>query len=66
MKMVEFTVKGKKVLVNMDLVCEVHQETGGGCSMFFNTMATNEDQAYIKVDQNLDQVKTALDKWDCI
>ena len=58
--MVGFTVKGKEVLVNMDLVCEIHQIKDGGCAMYFSTMYSDNDQAYIKVDQDLEHIKAML------
>ena len=46
-------VDGKGKLVNMDNVTEVHDHIKSGSSLYFNAMATDEEQSYIHVDENI-------------
>lgn len=53
MKFLKLKVDDKTVLVNMDNVTEIHGCITGGCNLYFNTMASDEEQAFIKVDQDI-------------
>ena len=49
-------------LVNFDNVTEVHERVNGGCDIYFNSMATEDEQAYIKVKESLSDIEALLNK----
>lgn len=60
MKFLKLHVSKKDVLVNMELVTEIHSKITGECSLYFNTMVSDEEQSYIEVDENMDKILELL------
>ena len=54
-------LSGEKVaLVNFNNVCEIHKRGVGGCDIYFNTMATPDDQSYIQVEDSFEEIEALL------
>ena len=54
----------KPVLVNFDNVTEIHERINGGCEIFFNTMTTPDDQAYIQVRESMCAIELIINQGD--
>ena len=60
MKFLKLHARKKDVLINMELVTEIHSMIKGGCSLSFNTMTNDGEQACIEVDENMDEILELL------
>jgi hypothetical protein len=60
MNFVKLNVRGKKILVNLDLVTDIHTCPLGGCNLYLNITTSQKEQVCTHVDESLEEVESML------